>query len=169
MLRLIGYTVVFLLGAAAGGMAAGYADQYEREIEARLGQVTIDLDPFQEIADQYHGGSLAALVEHHLASSDPTFFAEGEAIGRMIRSRADLDSAHAALSGKSVPGRVLFVIRNADREIVRPAWSAYSPALVTTREAFGFAIYAGLALMLAAYLSITVLRRVFSARRAANG
>ena len=90
MIRGIVYIVVFATGFLAGGLFPSFSAQYHQRLQAQYDQVTIDLAPFQKIADNYHDGSLDALVQHHLNSSDPTFHAEGEAIQLMLDSRIRL-------------------------------------------------------------------------------
>ena len=81
MLRTLLFVVIFTVGFAAGGVFPSFSVQYHHRLQAQHDQVTMDLAAFQNIAAQYHGGSLASLVQHHLDSTDPTFHAEG-AVGR---------------------------------------------------------------------------------------
>ncbi len=86
----------------------------------------IDLAPFEEIARRYHGGDLAALVRHHLASVDPTFRAEGQALQAMMDSLVRLRAMAEGLSG-SLWHQLSFLVLNYDREIGVPTWHDHVP------------------------------------------
>jgi len=149
-MRALIYTCVFLCGALLGNLVPGYVDLHEQRVQARLQQVSIDLAPFQEIADRYHGGSMSRLVQYHLASSDPTFHDEGVAIGGMLDSRTELREALAALDG-SLLDSAIHLARTADTDIAQQSRAAYRPALVLTRESALMSAIAGAALALAVW------------------
>ena len=154
------YTCVFLCGALLGNLVPSYVDLHAQRVQARLQQVSIDLAPFQEIADRYHDGSMTALVQYHLASSDPTFHDEGVAIGGMLDSHAELRDALAALDG-SLLDNAIYLARTADTDIARQSRAAYRPALVLTRESALMSVVSGAALALVVWSLWLALRLGF--------
>lgn len=139
--------IVLVGGAIAGGTTPSFVAQYRQRVGGRLDQVLQDLAPFQAIADRYHGGSLEALVQHHLASTDPTFHAEGAAIQAMMDSAVRLREAYQALQG-SLAEQLAYLAANADPEIVRATWEVYDPSFVVSLESLLAAGVIGVALWL---------------------
>src|ERR1700722_307560 len=76
--------IVLLCAVVLAGCVPSFIVQYRQRGAGRLDQVLADLAPFQQIADRAHGGNLAALVQYHLQSSDPTFRSEGAALQGML-------------------------------------------------------------------------------------
>ncbi|MET0279708.1 MAG: DUF2937 family protein [Steroidobacteraceae bacterium] len=126
MLRGLLDRLVLLGGTLAGGCLPGYVTQYRQRVGGRLDQVQFDLAPFEEIARRYHGGDLAALVRHHLASADPTFRAEGQALQAMMDSLMRLRAMAEGLSG-SLWQQLAFLVPNYDPEIGVATWHDYAP------------------------------------------
>jgi len=107
MFRVLVYILVFLTGALAGSAFPSYSAQYQQRLYGQLDQVERDLAPFQAIADELHAGSMEALVAHHLRSRDPTFYAEGEALRKMVFSRDQLAQAAAERLVAAASARLL--------------------------------------------------------------
>ena len=156
-MRTLIYGCIFLGGALLGNMVPGYVDLYGQRLHARYQQVSTDLAPFQEIADRYHDGSMSALVEHHLASSDPTFHDEGVAIGSMLTNRAELRDALAMLDG-SLLDTTLYIVRTADSEVAQQTRAAYRPSLALTRDSALISALSGAALVLSVWVLWLLIR-----------
>ena len=159
MVRNLIYTAVFAAGVLVGGIFPGYIAQYEQRLDAQFDQVTVDLHPFREIAARYHGGSVAALIEYHLASEDPTFHDEGLAIRKMVANEARLETARAAFEA-SLFEQAAYLYFDGDMELSKTTWDAYTPVFVTTRDALLFAASVGLLFFSAFYLSVSIIRAV---------
>lgn len=139
--------VILLLGVMTGGCAPSFINQYQQRVGGRLDQVLQDLAPFQEIANRYHGGSLDALVQHHLNSSDRTFYEEGAAIQAMMDSVVRLREALAGLD-TDVLHQLLYLGQHYDPEIVSATLAIYEPAFVISMESLTVAAILGLAVWL---------------------
>lgn len=126
MLRGLLDRLVLLAGTIAGGCVPGFIQQYRQRVGGRLDQVQIDLAPFQQIANRYHGGDMDALVRHHLASTDPTFHAEGAALQAMLHSLERLQAMAEGLSG-SVWQQMGFLLRHYDAGIGAATWRDHVP------------------------------------------
>jgi hypothetical protein len=118
---------VLVAGIVAGGTVPSFLAQYRQRVGGALGQVLKDLAPFQQIADRLHGGSLARLIEHHLASTDATFHAEGAAIQAMVDSAASLRAASAALDTDAFH-QLAWLLPHADHAMVQATWAAFRPS-----------------------------------------
>lgn len=141
MLRSILDKLVFGLGLLIGGMFPSYLVQYRQRLGGLFDQISLDLQPFQEIADRYHNGSLEVLIKHHLNSSDPTFYAEGFAVQGMVDNHQRLSEAYAALDS-SLIHQLGYLATNMDNQLFRSTWADFSPAFVTTVDALIFAFLA---------------------------
>jgi hypothetical protein len=90
--------IILVAGVVAAGCIPSFIAQYRQRVGGRLDQVLQDIAPFQAIADQFHHGSLAELIQHHLASVDTTFHDEGAALQAMVDSAEKLRQALQALN-----------------------------------------------------------------------
>ncbi len=134
MFRSIVDKLVFGMGFLTGGMFPSYIIQYQQRLGGLVDQVRRDLGPFQQIANQYHGGSLDALIRHHLASSDPTFHDEGAAIQLMADNLLQLSDAYGALD-TSLIGQIIYLATHIDEPLARSTLDGFSPAFVTSVDA----------------------------------
>ena len=126
MLRGLLDRLVLIAGTIAGGCIPGFIQQYRQRVGGRLDQVQADLAPFQEIARRFHDGDLDKLVRHHLASTDQSFHAEGQALQSMMDALVRLQAMVDGLSG-SVWQQVGFLLRHYDSEIGMATWGAHVP------------------------------------------
>lgn len=134
---------VLIVGVIAGGMLPSYLAQYRQRVGGALGQALKDLSPFQQIADRFHDGSLARLIQHHLASTDATFRAEGAAIQAMADSVATLRSALAALD-TDVFHQLFYLLTQGDPSMLQAAWEAFRPGFGLTPDSLAMAAVFGL-------------------------
>ena len=151
MLRSVIYIAVFAAGTFIGGIFPSYSFQYQHTLDAQLHQVGVDLALFQDIADRYHNGSLARLIQYHLDSEDPTFHDEGIAIQSMVTDQKRLTEASAAFE-LSFFAQALYLYQNGDPELEKATWDTYTPALVATEQALIFSLSIGLIFSVAFYL-----------------
>ena len=92
-----------------------------------------DLAPFQEIANQHYGGSMPALVQHHLKSSDATFQSEGSAIGAMVDSAQRLREAIAGLN-TDLFHQIAYLLTAADGPTLSATWAIFKPSFGLSLE-----------------------------------
>lgn len=126
MLRGLLDRLVLIAGTIAGGCIPGFIQQYRQRVGGRLDQVQADLAPFQEIARRFHDGDMDKLVRHHLASTDPSFHAEGQALQSMMDALTRLQAMVEGLSG-SVWQQVGYLLRHYDGEIGAATWRDHVP------------------------------------------
>ncbi len=139
--------MVLVAGTVAGGCLPGFVTQYRQRVGGRLDQVQIDLAPFQQIAERFHGGSLDALIQHHLRSTDPTFHAEGQAIQAMVDSESRLRAMFEGLQG-SVAEQLIYLARHLDRGIASATWNSWIPAFNLEMSSILVALCVGVGLWL---------------------
>ncbi|MBX3620706.1 MAG: DUF2937 family protein [Rhizobacter sp.] len=139
--------VVLVTGVVAGGTVPSFLAQYRQRVGGALGQALKDLAPFQQIADQFHGGSLEKLIAHHLASPDASFHAEGAAIRAMVDSVASLRTALAALDA-DVFHQLAYLLSTPDAPLLQATWQAFRPAFALGADSLAMAAVFGLSVWL---------------------
>jgi Protein of unknown function (DUF2937) len=147
--------IILVIGVAAAGCIPSFIAQYRQRVGGRLDQVLQDLAPFQEIANQFHHGSLQELIQHHLASADATFHDEGSAIQTMVVSAEQLRQALEALN-TDLLHQLVYLLADADPLIARATWEIFSPSFNLTVESVVFALVIGVAIWLV-FLAVWIL------------
>jgi sensor c-di-GMP phosphodiesterase-like protein len=147
VLRTVLDRAVLVAAVLCAGMAPSFMAQYRQRVGGHLAQALQDLAPFQQIANLRHRGSLEALVQHHLQSSDPTFQAEGAAIRAMMESVQRLKEAVEGLSG-TLAHQLLYLLQHPDPDLARATWAIYQPSFAMSMEGLVFALSAGLLIWL---------------------
>lgn len=140
--------IVLVAGIVAAGCIPSFIAQYRQRVGGRLDQVIQDLAPFQEIANQFHHGSLQELIQHHLASTDSTFHNEGAAILAMVNSAELLRRALDALN-TDLFHQLTYLLTKIDPVIARATWEIFSPSFNLTVESVVFALIVGVTIWLA--------------------
>lgn len=139
--------IILVAGVIAAGCIPSFIVQYRQRMGGMLDQVLRDLAPFQEIANRSHGGSLAELIRHHIASTDATFHAEGAAIQAMVDSAARLRTGFDALN-TDLLHQLAYLSTQLDPGIARATWSIYAPSFTLTAESVTFSAVLGIAIWL---------------------
>ena len=147
--------IILVAGIVAAGCIPSFIAQYRQRVGGRLDQVLQDIAPFQAIADQFHHGSLAELIQHHLASMDATFHDEGAALQAMVGSAEKLRQALQGLN-TDLFHQLIYLLTGADTSIVHATWEIFSPSFNLTVESVVFAGVVGLAIWLV-FLGIWIL------------
>ena len=116
-----------------------------QRLNGRLEQVTLDLAPFQAIADRDHHGSLQELAQYHLQSTDATFHREGEALQNMMRAADQLRSMAQSLN-TDIGHQFAYLLTHADPGLLHATWVDYHPAFALDVQGVIFALIVGAAL-----------------------
>jgi hypothetical protein len=140
---------LLMLAVAAGALLLGiqvpnFVDQYAKRLDAHYIEVQTNLRPFQDIADQFHSGSIEALIAKHRQSDDLTFRAEGGAIEKMVHRLQHFTREKRELQAP-LPRQAMFLATQADPDLVKETRANYSFGLLLNRTA----VLAGLVCMLA--------------------
>lgn len=143
MVRGILDRLVLLAAVLVAACVPSFIAQYRQRLGGRFDQVRADLAPFQAIADHDFGGSLAKLIDYHLASPDMTFRREGIAVQSMVDAAARLHGALQALHADLVH-QCFYLVRHPDYDLLRSTWSAYQPGFTLTAQGALFALVLGL-------------------------
>lgn len=152
--------IVLVAGVVAAGCIPSFIVQYRQRVGGMLEQVIQDLAPFQAIANQFHHGSLKVLIQHHLESTDLTFFNEGAAIQAMVESSEKLRKVFQALD-TDLYHQLSYMTTNTDPNIAGATWDAFSPSFGLTVESVVLASVVGVLIWLA-FLSVWyVIDRIF--------
>jgi hypothetical protein len=153
MLRHYLRLVIFTVGLLLGVQAPGFVDQYAKRVSAHYLEVKHNFAGFQQAADQYFNGDVQALVAHHLASPDPVFKGEAKTIGALFARIKMLAAELDAMSGSSI-SRLIHVIVNPNREILKETSDAYSYTVPLSPDAIAYGITVGLVVALAIELAL---------------
>ncbi|HEY6516638.1 MAG TPA: DUF2937 family protein [Steroidobacteraceae bacterium] len=139
--------VLLVFAVVAGGLVPGFISQYRQRLGGMLDQARLDLGPWQRIADQYFHGNLGQLIQYHLASKDPTFHAEGAAIGSLVASVQHLQIEVAALHG-NVFQQVTYLALHGDPAIAHATLGDWVPTFGLSIAGISFALLFALCLWL---------------------
>jgi hypothetical protein len=153
MLRHYLRLVIFTVGLLVGVQAPGFVDQYAKRVSAHYLEVKHNFAGFQQAADQYFNGDVAALVAHHLASPDPVFKGEAKTIGELFARIKTLAAELDAMSGSSI-SRLIHVAVNPNRDIFKETSAAYSYTVPLSPDAILYGVSVGLVVALAIELAL---------------
>jgi hypothetical protein len=126
--------ILFALGMLIGVQAPGFVDQYVKRVSAHQIEVERDFKGFQDAADRNFGGSVEALIEHNIKSTDPAFQDEGTTIRAMYERLTALTSELNALRG-SLIRQIFHITLHPNREILEETRAAYSYTVPLTPSA----------------------------------
>jgi hypothetical protein len=156
------FVVVACISLLIGLQIPNFVDQYEKRVDAHLREVTINLQPFQDIAAKFFGGDMNKLIELHRASGEKPFQEEGAAIEKMMQRKLRFEADLAALQ-TNLPMKALHVLLHGDREMIDEALGQYSYAVPLDQDALVFG--AGVALVILLLLELLLaLARFASAK-----
>lgn len=139
--------LLLICAVVAGGLVPGFISQYRQRLGGRLDQAQLDLAPWQKIADQNFHGDLGQLIQHHLASKDPSFHAEGAVISALVSTVQRLQSEVAALHGNLFQ-QIAYLALHTDPGIARATLSGWVPTFGLSTDAILFALLFAVALWL---------------------
>lgn len=147
MLRGIFDRIILVVGIVAAGCIPSFIVQYRQRLGGRLDQVLQDLSLFQDIANKFQGGSLQALIQHHLASTDASFYQEGAAIQTMVDTAARLRKSMQALN-TDLWHQLAYLMTRIDADIARATWQSYVPSFNLSLESVVFSLSIGVSVWL---------------------
>jgi hypothetical protein len=158
---LMRYLMIAIACAAllAGIQLPNFADQYAKRVDAHLREVTLNLQPFLMIANQYANGSIEELIALHRKSDVPPFRAEGDAIERLYQRKQHFEAEHKALQG-SLPGRLLHIVWRGDPELREQTLLQYSAVVPLNQEALISGGVIALSVLLLIELAMALGRRL---------
>ena len=151
--------IVACISLLTGLQVPNFVDQYQKRVDAHLREVSVNLLPFQEIANKYFNGDINKLIELHRASAEKPFQEEGAAIEKMIARKLRFEADMAALNA-SLPLKALHVLLNGDKEMLDEVKDQYSYAVPLNQDALVFGASVALAILLLVELSFALARMV---------
>ncbi len=162
--------IVACIALLMGLQLPNLADQYQKRVDAHLREVTLNFQPFQEIANKYFNGSVEKLMELHRKSGQKPFEEEGAAIEKMYQRMLRFQAEMKALN-TSLPYRIAHILFNGDQEMMSETLAQYSYTVPLNQDALmvGAAIAAAVLLMLELILALARLgTRLVLRTRGAN-
>ncbi len=149
--------VVACISLLIGLQIPNFVDQYEKRVDAHLREVTINLQPFQQIANKYFGGDIGKLIELHRNSDIKPFQEEGAAIEKMVQRKLRFE-ADLALLKTNLPMKVLNVVLRGDREMIDEALGQYSYNVPLNQDALIFGAGVAIVILLVVELLLALAR-----------
>jgi hypothetical protein len=126
--------IVACIALLIGIQIPNLADQYQKRIDAHLREVTIDFQPFQEIANKYFNGNIEKLIELHRKSDVKAFQDEAVAIEKMFQRKQRFEAELAALQ-TTLANKLLHIAFNRDREMMDETMAQYTYAVPLNEDA----------------------------------
>jgi hypothetical protein len=149
--------IVACISLLIGLQIPNLVDQYQKRVDAHLREVSVNLLPFQDIANKYFGGDMNKLIELHRNSTEKPFQEEGLAIEKMVARKLRFESDLAALN-TSLPMKALHMLLHGDKELRDEALGQYTYAVPLNQDALIFGACAALAILLLVELLLALLR-----------
>lgn len=140
-----------------GVQIPSFVDQYQKRVDAHLREVTVNLQPFQEIANKYFGGDLGKLIALNLNSNAKPLQEEGMAIEQMAKRKLRFETDMAALQ-TSLPMKVLHILLNGDREMIDETRGQYSYSVPFNQDALLFGAGVAIAILMIVELLFALAR-----------
>jgi hypothetical protein len=158
------YLLIILacLAMLAGIQVPNLIDQYVKRVDAHLREVEANLKPYQEIANNYTGGSLDQLIELHRKSDVKAFQDEGLAIDAMVKRKLRFEADLAAMQA-SLPMKIYRILRSGDRELIDETLAQYTYAVPLNQDALITGAAAVAIIMALTELMLVLIRRVSEA------
>lgn len=151
--------VIACIALLLGLQVPNFVDQYQKRVDAHLREVTVNLQPFQDIAAKYFGGDMNKLIELHRNSGEKPFQDEGAAIEKMVQRKLRFEADLAALQ-VSLPMKALHVLLDGDREMIDEALGQYTYAVPLNQDALLFGGGVALTILLLVELLLALVRFV---------
>jgi Tfp pilus assembly protein PilE len=149
--------VVACIALLIGLQVPNFVDQYQKRVDAHLREVSINLQPFQDIANKYFAGDMNKLIALHRNSIEKPFQEEGAAIEKMVQRKLRFEADMAALQ-TSLPQKALHVLLHGDQELLDEALGQYSYAVPLDRDALIFGAGAALVILLLVEMLLALAR-----------
>lgn len=151
--------IIACLALLLGLQVPNFVDQYQKRVDAHLREVTVNLQPFQDIAVKFFGGDINKLIELHRNSSEKPFQEEGAAIEKMVQRKQRFEADLAALQ-VSLPMKAWHVLMHGDRELLDEALGQYSYAVPLDGDALTFGAAVAIILLALVELLLALVRLV---------
>lgn len=149
--------VIACIALLIGMQIPNFVDQYEKRLDAHLREVTVNLQPFQEIANKYLAGDLAKLVELNRKSDAKPLQDEGAAIEAMMLRKLRFEADMAAMQ-TSLPMKALHILLHGDQEILDESRKQYSYTVPINPDALMFGGGIAILILIAAELLFALAR-----------
>lgn len=134
-------------------------DQYQKRVDAHMREVTLNLQPFIDIANQYFDGDMERLLTLHRNSAAQPFKEEGLAIGQMLKRKMHFEAELTALR-TDLPHRALHVLLHGEAQIREEVLAQFSYTVPLDVDALSFGAGVALAVLLTVELLLVALRGV---------
>lgn len=150
--------VVACVALLAGLQVPSLADQYGKRVDAHLREVSLNFQPYQEIANQQVNGSVELLIANHRKSEVKLFQAEAVAIERMYQRKLRFEAEVRALQ-TGLARRLAHILFRGDRELLGETLAQYSATVPLNQEALVVGAITALVFLLLVEILLALGRR----------
>jgi len=153
--------VLACLALLVGIQLPNLADQYAKRVDAHWREVTLNFQPYQEIANANMQGSVDLLIQFHRKNAEKVFQAEANAIERMYQRKLRFEKENAAMQRNLVLriGHIFFL---ADPETVNETLDQYSATVPLNQSALITGAVVALMILLLFELLLALVLGLFS-------
>ena len=162
--------IVFIAAVMAGVQIPNFVDQYVKRVDAHYVEVKANFRKYQEAADEFHGGSIEALIDLYDSENNPSFPVGELTAIRTSRQRLQRFSHEQENLQAGFWYQLKFLILHGDRELIVDTQRNYSASLPLNVNAAICGIGSGIVAAMCYELLLFLLRLLFRRkyRRAAH-
>jgi hypothetical protein len=155
------YFMIVLACAAllAGIQLPNLVDQYAKRVDAHWREVTVNFQPYQEIANANMQGSVDLLIQFHRKNAERVFQAEANAIERMYQRKLRYEKENAAMQ-RNLALRIGHIFFLADRETLNETLDQYSANVPLNQGALITGAVVALVILLVFELLLALVLRI---------
>lgn len=160
----------FLILVACAAILLGiqipsFVDQYEKRLDAHFNEAENNLRGYQEIADKFYGGSLAALLDKHERSLDEIFREEARPIKNIFERYQRFTKEKLSLN-TGLPGKIAYLVTQGDKELIDETYANYSFTVPLNGQAVSSGIiFMAIVVLVIELLRIAVIKGIHAAGR----
>ena len=156
------YLLILVACAAVllGIQVPNFVDQYEKRLDAHFIEVVNNLQGYQEIADRYYDGSIAALIKKHEESKDSADRAEAGPIRNIYERYRRFTDERRSLE-TTLARKIFFIIRRGDRGLINETYTNYSFTIPLNRAAVLSGALSAASVLVVIEVLMMILSRLF--------
>jgi Protein of unknown function (DUF2937). len=149
--------LLFAGGMLAGAQVPAFVDQYAKRVDASLQQARLDFAGWRQLARQFYGGDVDALIAAHAKSTQPEVRAETAPIQAQYQQLQRLEQENFAMHAPLYE-QVIHILTAGDSRLLRTTWQQYGASVPLRQTALICGAITALIVVLLLELSAGLLR-----------
>lgn len=131
-------------------------------MDAHLREVTLNFQPYQEIANANMQGDISLLIQFNRKNAEKVFQAQADAIERMYQRKLRFEKEAVAM-GRALPLRIAYVLVLSDREIFDETWDQYTATAPLDKNSLAVGVAVAVISLLLLELLMALVSRILTA------